>query len=450
MNYHSCNPATGEVVHTRASWSADRLAGCLDALREAQSRWHALPVEARCERLRRLGDGLLAARTTLAPLITLEVGKLLAEADAEIEKTARLCHYYADLAPPLLRPQSIPTAASRSGVSFEPLGLVFAVMPWNYPVWQAMRFAVPALAAGNACLVKPAPTVPQSSHLLLELARDAGLDVFDLAWIDNPDAEAAIAASNGLAFTGSTATGRHLATLAGRHLKKSVLELGGSNPVIVLKDADVELAAREAATSRFRDAGQSCNAAKRMILVPEIADAFIEAFMHEVARRRTGDPCDPATQLAPMHRADLRQTLHEQVEDAVAHGARLLCGGRLPAGAGFYYPATVLENVPPAARLYREEAFGPVASLYRVDNEADAVRVANDTPYGLGATIYSADDDRAARLAARLEVGSVFINRHTSSDLRLPFGGVKDSGYGRELSEFGLYEFVNVKTFWQR
>ena len=171
MNYHSCNPATGEVVHTRSSWSADRLAGCLDALRQAQSRWHALPVEARCERLRRLGDGLLAARTTLAPLITLEVGKLLAEADAEIEKTARLCHYYADLAPPLLRPQSIPTAASRSGVSFEPLGLVFAVMPWNYPVWQAMRFAVPALAAGNACLVKPAPTVPQSSHLLLELAR---------------------------------------------------------------------------------------------------------------------------------------------------------------------------------------------------------------------------------------------------------------------------------------
>ena len=202
--------------------------------------------------------------------------------------------YYADLAPPLLRPQSIPTAASRSGVSFEPLGLVFAVMPWNYPVWQAMRFAVPALAAGNACLVKPAPTVPQSSHLLLELARDAGLDVFDLAWIDNPDAEAAIAASNGLAFTGSTATGRHLAALAGRHLKKSVLELGGSNPVIVLKDADVELAAREAATSRFRDAGQSCNAAKRMILVPEIADAFIEAFMHEVARRRTGDPAGRA------------------------------------------------------------------------------------------------------------------------------------------------------------
>ncbi|MBP8814016.1 MAG: aldehyde dehydrogenase family protein, partial [Laribacter sp.] len=280
--------------------------------------------------------------------------------------------------------------------------------------------------------------------------RDAGLDVFDLAWIDNPDAEAAIAASNGLAFTGSTATGRHLAALAGRHLKKSVLELGGSNPVIVLKDADVALAAREAATSRFRDAGQSCNAAKRMILVPEIADAFIEAFMHEATRRRTGDPCDPATLLAPMHRADLRQTLHGQVEDAVAHGARLLCGGRLPAGAGFYYPATVLENVPPAARLYREEAFGPVASLYRVDNEADAVRVANDTPYGLGATIYSADDDRAARLAAQLEVGSVFINRHTSSDLRLPFGGVKDSGYGRELSEFGLYEFVNVKTFWQR
>ena len=229
-----------------------------------------------------------------------------------------------------------------------------------------------------------------------------------------------------------------------------MLELGGSNPCIVLADADIALAAEEAAHSRFRDAGQSCNAAKRMVLAPEIAEDFLQAFLDVARRLQSGDPRDPATTLAPLARADLRDALHQQVIDARAHGARCLLGGELPDGPGFFYPATVLDQISPACRVWREETFGPVASVLRANSDLDAIRLANDTPFGLGASIYSADVERAQALAAELEVGSVFINRHTSSDLRLPFGGVKASGYGRELSEFGLYEFVNVKTYWQR
>lgn len=450
MDFYTCNPADGAIVFERAAWNDAQLDRTLTRLRAAQRDWSRLDAAERAASLRRFGDAIAADIDHLAPLITLEVGKLLAESRAEIDKTARLCHYYADLAPQLLKPQAIPTTASKSGVSFEPLGIVFAIMPWNYPVWQAMRFAVPALAAGNACLVKPAPTVPQTSARLLELASAAGIAAFELAWITPAQVESAMAASDAVAFTGSTQTGRRIAELAGRHIKKTVLELGGSNPFIVLRDADIQQAASEAAHSRFRDAGQSCNAAKRMIVVPEVADAFIEAFVAEARQLRGGDPHDPATTLAPLHRADLREALHRQVLDARALGARVLCGGELPEGPGFFYPATVLDQVPESARVCHEEVFGPVATILRADDEADAVRLANATPFGLGAAIYSADVGRAERLARDIDAGSVFINRHTSSDLRLPFGGVKASGYGRELSEFGLYEFVNVKTYWQK
>ena len=450
MSFASVNPATGQAVANHPSWDLPTLQRQLTQLRETAHPWRRTPVSERARYLARLGEVLDQHRSELAALISQEVGKLLAEAEAEVEKSARLCHYYAELAPSLLAAKNIPTLASRSGVSFEALGVVFAVMPWNYPVWQALRFAVPALAAGNACWVKPAPSVPASSQRLAELVHEAGIAAFDMAWIEPDLVETAIAASDAVAFTGSTTTGRHIAALAGRHLKKSVLELGGSNPCIVLKDADIALAASEAAQSRFRDAGQSCNAAKRMIVVPEIADAFIEQFLAEAARRQTGNPADPRTTLAPLHRADLRDQLHAQKVDAVANGAQCLFGGERPDGEGFFYPATVLDHVNPNCRVYHEEVFGPMASILRATDEADAIRLANDTPFGLGAAIYSADIDRATALAAEIEAGSVFVNRHTSSDLRLPFGGVKASGYGRELSEFGLYEFVNVKTFWQR
>ncbi|AVG15803.1 aldehyde dehydrogenase [Chromobacterium vaccinii] len=448
--FTSCNPSSGEVCFTRSSWNMPALEQSLRQLRTAQSGWAAQGVEQRAAALLRLADLLSQQREALADLVTLEVGKRTPECLAEIDKSAQLIRYYAELAPELLQSLSIPTQASRSGVAFEPLGLVLAVMPWNYPVWQVLRFAIPALMSGNACLVKPAPSVPQCSQLLLDIVRHAGIHVLDMAWIETELVEEAIRQCDAVAFTGSTQTGRVIASLAGRHLKKTVLELGGSNPFIVLADADVQAAARDAANSRFRDAGQSCNAAKRMIVVPEIADAFVSAFCAEAAKLRAGDPRDPATTLSPLTRADLREALHAQVLDACHHGAELKLGGQMPHTPGFYYPATVLDHVNSNCRIYHEEVFGPVAGILRAADEADAIRLANDTPFGLGASIYSADNDRAWTLARQIEAGSVFVNRHTSSDLRLPFGGVKASGYGRELSEFGLYEFVNVKTYWQK
>jgi succinate-semialdehyde dehydrogenase/glutarate-semialdehyde dehydrogenase/succinate-semialdehyde dehydrogenase len=442
--FTSCNPATGEVVFTRPVWPASELASRLTALKHAQRAWGVLTPEIRSERLLLLADALEAARTQLAERVTLEVGKRTAECLAEIDKSVQLTRYYAQLAPELLAAKVIPTQASQSAVAFEPLGLVLAIMPWNYPIWQVLRFAVPALAAGNACLVKPAPSVPLSSELLLDVVRSVGLEVFDVAWIDTETVEDAIRGVDAVAFTGSTSTGRQIASTAGRYLKKTVLELGGSNPVIVLADADLEAAAVEACHSRFRDAGQSCNAAKRLIVVPQVAEAFIARFVEEAAKLRLGES------LAPLARADLREQLHTQVLDALDNGASCLLGGQMPEGPGFYYPATVLDRINADCRAYHEEVFGPVASILHARDEADAIRIANDTPFGLGATIYTSDTERGWQLARQLEAGSVFINRHTSSDLRLPFGGVKASGYGRELSEFGLYEFVNVKTYWQK
>jgi len=448
--FQSCNPATGEVVFSREPWARAELGACITRLKSAQKSWATLTVEQRASRMMMLADTLTQQRQTLADCVTLEVGKRTAECLAEIDKSVQLIRYYATLAPSLLQSMNIPTQASRSGVAFEPLGLVLAIMPWNYPIWQVLRFAVPALMAGNACLVKPAPVVPQSTQKLLDCVHASGLEVLDIAWIDHEQVEEAIQGADAVAFTGSTQTGRHIASLAGRHLKKTVLELGGSNPFIVLADADVAAAAREAVHSRFRDAGQSCNAAKRMIVVPAIAEEFIALMTREAAALRPGLPTDPATTLAPLTRADLRSALHAQVEDARAHGAHLLLGGTIPDGPGFYYPATMLDHVNPNCRVYHEEVFGPVASILRARDDQDAIRLANDTPFGLGAAIYSHDTEYAWELARQIEAGSVFVNRHTSSDLRLPFGGVKASGYGRELSEFGLYEYVNVKTYWQK
>lgn len=448
--FTSCNPATGEVCFTRSAWTTDTLAHQLEQLRRAQRDWSQRTVEQRAEALLKLAEKLAENRDALADLVTLEVGKRTSECLAEIDKSIQLIRYYAALAPELLQALRIPTQASRSGVAFEPLGLVLAVMPWNYPVWQVLRFAVPALMSGNACLVKPAPSVPQCSQQLLDIVLASGLETLGMAWIDTELVEEAIRHCDAVAFTGSTHTGRTIASLAGKHLKKTVLELGGSNPFIVLADADITAAARDAAHSRFRDAGQSCNAAKRMIVVPQIAEAFVEAFCAEAAQLRAGDPRDPATTLSPLTRADLREALHAQVLDACHHGAVLKLGGQMPHTPGFFYPATVLDHVTPACRVYHEEVFGPVASILRAADEADAIRLANDTPFGLGASVYSSDQERAWQLARQIEAGGVFINRHTSSDLRLPFGGVKASGYGRELSEFGLYEFVNVKTYWQK
>lgn len=446
MEYLSRNIYSGEILWQRAAESDAALQAAVRRLRAAQQDFAALDVTERCAQLAVFADKIAQNRETLAQMICEEVGRCLNECRAEIDKSAALIRYYVHLAPELLAPKTIATQAALSGVSFAPLGVVLAVMPWNYPVWQILRFAVPALCAGNACMVKPAPGVGRITAQLFAYAEDLP---FMPLFIAHGQVESAIAAADGLAFTGSSATGRHLAALAGRHLKKCVLELGGSNAFIVLADADIAAAAHDACYARFRDAGQSCNAAKRIILVPQIADDFLAQFAAHTAKLRYGDPMRAETTLASLHLPAAAQNLQNIVDDALARGARCLTGGRLPERA-HYYPATILDNVSVTARAAQEEVFGPVAAVFRAQNAAHAVEIANSSPYGLGASVYTADTAAAKHWAKRLQTGAVYINRHTSSDLRLPFGGVKDSGFGRELSEFGLYEFVNVKTYWQK
>ncbi|MDO5058469.1 MAG: aldehyde dehydrogenase family protein [Neisseria sp.] len=445
--FQSVHILTGEVLFSQPPQSRAEFSDGLAALRAEQQAFARLPVTGRTALLLQFAERLSQNREDLAKMVCEEVGRCLRECLAELDKSVELIRYYAHLAPELLAHKTIATQASLSQVRFEPLGVVLAVMPWNYPVWQVLRFAVPALCAGNACMVKPAPSVARVSKALLDLADGLPLRA---AWLAHEDTEAAVAACDALAFTGSTETGRHLAALAGRYLKKSVLELGGSNAFIVLPDADLAQAAKDACYSRFRDAGQSCNAAKRIIVADEIAEPFIELFLNECAKLKTGNPMSDETTLASLHSSALRGRVHEQVCDAAENGAEVLCGGFIPEGAGHFYPATVLDKVSPECRVYHEEVFGPVAVLLRARDADHALALANDNPFGLGASIYSADEAAAWRYAERLETGAVFINRHTSSDLRLPFGGVKASGYGRELSEFGLYEFVNVKSYWQK
>ena len=446
--FHSLNAADGQELYRRDAQSWPAFAEELHTLQGKQKQFAALSVTARTALLNQFADRLEAEKARLAEMVCEVVGRCLHECQAELNKSIELIRYYVCLAPELLAHKTIATQASLSQVRFEALGVVLAVMPWNYPVWQVLRFAVPALCAGNACVVKPAPSVARVTTALFELLGD-DLPMMP-AWLNHDDTLRAIEHTDAMAFTGSTHTGRRLAAHAGQHLKKTVLELGGSNALIVMPDADLAQAAKEACYSRFRDAGQSCNAAKRIIVTDAVADRFIPLFLAECAKLKSGPPKSPDTTLAPLHRADLRQTVHAQVEDAVANGARVLCGGEIPTGAGWFYPATVLDDVNPGCRVYHEEVFGPVALILRARDAEHAVTLANDSPFGLGASIYTADVDKGWQYAAHIQAGSVFINRHTSSDLRLPFGGVKASGYGRELSEFGLYEFVNVKTYWQK
>jgi succinate-semialdehyde dehydrogenase len=447
--YNSYHAITGEVLFSRKSLTKAEFGLQYQQLTRQQQSFANENVQTRTHYLLALAQRLEQAKAELAYQICIEVGRCLRECEAEISKSIALIRYYAHLAPELLAHKTIATQASLSQVRFEPLGTILAVMPWNYPVWQILRFAIPALCAGNACLVKPAPSVGLISQMLFELV---GNDLpLQLAWLDNDDIEYAIAQTQALAFTGSTQTGRYLAALAGRHLRKCVMELGGSNAFIVLNDADVEQAASEACYSRFRDAGQSCNAAKRLIVHTDIAEEFLAALQHYCQKLQMGEPWLPSTTLAPLHRQDLRTAVHAQVQDALAHGAQCLLGGEIPSDMpGWFYPATILDKVNTDCRVYHEEVFGPVAIILHAQDNIHALNLANDNPFGLGASIYTKDVNLAWQFAEQLNVGSVFVNRHTSSDLRLPFGGVKDSGFGRELSEFGIYEFVNVKSYWQK
>jgi succinate-semialdehyde dehydrogenase / glutarate-semialdehyde dehydrogenase len=440
------------VLETFEETSADALDRVLERADAASRDWRRRPVEERAARLRDAARLLRERKSAYARTMALEMGKPLAQGVAEAEKCASACDYYAEHGEAFLADEARATGAVRSYVRFEALGPILAIMPWNFPFWQVFRFAAPALVAGNAGILKHAPNVSRCALEIEELFREAGFpDGLFRAVLLRNDAVGGVIADprvRAVTLTGSDRAGSQVAEQAGRHLKKTVLELGGSDPFIVLEDADLARAAATAADARLINSGQSCIAAKRFIVVQRVADRFLERFTAEMRARTVGDPLDPATQVGPQARLDLRANLHGQVEESVRRGAQALLGGRLPDGPGAFYPPTVLVAVRPGMPAFDQETFGPVAAVIRAKDEADAVRIANASAYGLGASVWTEDRPRGERLARELEVGSVFVNELVKSDPRLPFGGVKRSGYGRELSEFGLREFVNVKTVW--
>ena len=452
MPFLSIDPLTGKLRESFPELDAAGLDAVLGQVGRAAVGWAETPVGVRCAALRRLAAGLRAEASRLATIAALEMGKPVRQGRAEIEKCAWVCEHYAEHAVPMLAPQRIETDAVRSYVRFEPLGAVLAIMPWNFPFWQVFRFAAPALAAGNVVLLKHAPNVPRCALEIERMAALAGVveGGFQTLFVSTQVAGELIAhpVVKAVTFTGSTRAGAEIAARAGRALKKSVLELGGSDPFLLRGDADVVQVARAAAQARTQNAGQSCIAAKRFVVVHELADAFVEALRRELEGLRVGDPQQEDTDVGPLAREDLLHTLDAQVRRSIDGGAKLVTGGyRLP-GSGFHYAPTLLDGVRPGMAVADEETFGPVAAVLRVKDDGEAVAVANQSVYGLGASVWSRNLDAAEALAARIESGSVFVNGMVKSDPRLPFGGVKQSGYGRELSVQGLHEFVNVKSVW--
>jgi succinate-semialdehyde dehydrogenase/glutarate-semialdehyde dehydrogenase len=448
----SVNPATGAVLENFEELPAGALPEVVGRAEAAFQDWRRRPFAARAARLRAVARRLRVERARHARTMALEMGKPVVQGEAEVEKCAWACEFYAEHAQRLLADDERPTDAVRSWVRYEPLGPVLAIMPWNFPFWQVFRFAAPALMAGNGALLKHASSVPRCALAIAETLRTAGLppDLFQALLIGSGAVPALIRDPRvrGVTLTGSDAAGSAVAAEAGREVKKTVLELGGSDPFVVLADADLGRAARVAAEARLVNGGQSCIAAKRFIVVEAVAERFLALFVGEVARRRMGDPLDRATEVGPQARRDLRDALHRQVEESMRRGARLLLGGRVPEGPGAFYPPTVLADVQPGMAAFDEETFGPVAAVTRVRDADEAIRVANDSRYGLGASLWTGDRARAERLAGELAAGCVFVNGQVKSDPRLPFGGIKRSGHGRELAEHGIREFCNVKTVW--
>jgi len=450
--FESINPATGESFATTQAWTDDAVERAVEMTARQAVLWAQSDPAERRALLEAVAEQLDSERDRLAELVTAEMGKLAGEARAEVDKCAWVCRYYAEHADSFLADESVETDARRSLVAYQPLGVVLAVMPWNFPFWQVFRFIAPAVAAGNVGLLKHASNVMLCSQAIVDVFSRAGAPpgLFTQLPVESSRVGDLIADSRiaAVTLTGSEPAGRAVAGRAGKALKKSVLELGGSDPFIVLEDADLELAVSKAVTSRFMNAGQSCIAAKRFIVVDAVADAFERQLSEAVSKLRPGDPNDAATTLAPMARADLRDEIHAQVEDAVAHGATVMTGGERIDGPGYFYRPTVLSGVTGAMRAYREELFGPVASLFRVKDEAQAIKLANDSDFGLGGSVWTQDRDRGVAAARQLECGCAFVNELVKSDPRVPFGGVKLSGYGRELSRHGIREFVNTKTIW--
>jgi len=452
----SINPATGAPLRSYPRHTPEEVEQRLGLAHEAQVGWAGRPLAERGALLKRIASLLIERSHPLATTMTQEMGKPITEALAEVRKCAYVCTWYCDEAAGMLEPEPADVGGPEAFVRFDPLGVIFAVMPWNFPFWQVFRMAAPALMAGNTLVVKHAPNTQGCMDAIEGLAREAGLPpgVLTSLRIHVPEVPAVIADKRiaAVTVTGSERAGAAVASEAGRSLKKAVLELGGSDAFIVLEDADLEAAATVATRARCLNSGQSCCAAKRFIVVESVAEAFEEKLIEAMSALIVGDPMDPRTQVGPLARPDLRVALDDQVARSVADGASLRLGGAplLPAGLDptSYFAPTVLTGVSPGMAAAEEETFGPVAAVMRVANETEAIQLANATEYGLAGSVWTADRERGKRIAAQLHTGGVFINKMPGSDPRVPFGGVGKSGYGRELGTYGLREFVNVKTVW--
>jgi acyl-CoA reductase-like NAD-dependent aldehyde dehydrogenase len=448
-NIETINPATGKILATYENSKPEEVSGKVKAAREAFVMWKKLDLAERAEYMRRLGRVMRKNREEYARLVTEEMGKPIRQSLAEIEKCAWVCDYYAEHAEAFLRDEIIPTEFRKSYVSFEPLGVVASIMPWNFPFWQVMRFAVPALTAGNVGLLKHSSVCLGSAIKLEQAFIDAGFpeNVFQAVIGDYRAGESLVQSNiDAISVTGSVSTGRRVAELASQDLKKFVLELGGSDPFIVLEDADLNQTAYMATQSRLLNTGQSCIAAKRFIVVKEVADKFTNLFVENTQAEVVGDPLDSKTTVGPLVRDSQRRALAKQVDDAKNRGGRVLIGGRPINRQGYFYEPTIISNVNPHMDVMREEVFGPAAPIIIVNNEEEAIREANNSEFGLGASIWTNNIERGMRLARQVETGIVSVNEMVKSDPRLPFGGIKKSGIGRELSEFGIKEFVNIKS----
>jgi succinate-semialdehyde dehydrogenase/glutarate-semialdehyde dehydrogenase len=450
----SINPYNNKLVAQYAEFSNLEIQSAVDNNFNAWVEWRETSFEHRSALMHKAASQLRSEKTKLATLITEEMGKRIEESEAEIEKCAWVCEYYADNAAKMLADEAIKTDGTKSMAIFQPIGPVLAVMPWNYPFWQVFRFAAPALMAGNSGLLKHASNVQGCALAIENIFKEAGFpkNLFKTLVIGSPKVEQVIANPKvrAVTLTGSEGAGSKVAEAAGKYLKKSVLELGGSDPCIVLEDADLEEAAQTGIKSRMLTSGQTCIAAKRFIVVEKVANQFLEKIKSELEKYKPGDPMKKETMLAPLSKRNFVEEVHQQVADSVKMGAKVETGGLLTENESCFYPATLISNVRPKMPVFKEETFGPVVAFITVKNEDEAIETANNSMYGLGAAIWTKNKEKGEEVARKIEAGAVFVNGLVKSDPRLPFGGIKNSGFGRELSHFGIHEFCNIKSVWIR